>query len=190
MLSELIRKNRSYRRYYEDQKVSRDTLLELVDMARLSATGGNAQPLRFFIAYQEDVVEKIHPTLTWAAYLKEWHGPEKGERPPAYIIILKDKNVPMAAGVDHGIAAQSITLGAVEKGLGCCILASVQRKKLAEVLNIPDKYEILFVISIGKPREQVVIEEIEPGEDIKYWRDENQVHHVPKRKLKDIVING
>ncbi|MGI6091678.1 MAG: nitroreductase family protein [Negativicutes bacterium] len=190
MISELIKKNRSYRRYYEDEKISNETLLELVDNARLSPTGGNTQPLRYFLAYDEDTVEKIHPTLAWAGYLKEWPGPDKGERPPAYIIILKDKDIPMVAGVDHGIAAQSILLGAVEKGLGGCILASVQRQKLADALRIADKYEILFVLSIGKPKETVVIDEVELDQDIKYWRDEAQVHHVPKRKLKDIVING
>lgn len=189
MINELIKKNRSYRRYYEEEKISKETLLSLVDYARLSPNGGNTQPLKYFIAWEDGVVEKIHPTLAWAGYLKEWPGPEKGEKPPAYIVILQDKDLKMVAGVDHGIAAQSILLGAVEKGLGGCILASIQRQKLAEALNIPDKYEILLVISIGKPKETVVIDEIEPGEDIKYWRDEQQVHHVPKRKLKDIVIN-
>lgn len=189
MISELIKKNRSYRRFYEDHKVSKETLLSLVDNARLSPTGGNTQPLRYFIAYDEAVVEKIYPTLAWAGYLKEWPGPDKGERPAAYIIILKDKNIPMVAGIDHGIAAQSILLGAVEQGLGGCILASVQRQKLVEALTIPDQYEVLLVLALGKPKETVVIDEIEPGEEIKYWRDGEQVHHVPKRKLKDIVIN-
>ncbi|MDD4600130.1 hypothetical protein SDC9_20952 [bioreactor metagenome] len=190
MISELIKKNRSYRRYYEEEKVSKETLISFVDNARLSPTGGNTQPLRYFIACEEAVVEKIHPTLAWAGYLKEWPGPDKGERPPAYIIILKDTTIPMVAGVDHGIAAQSILLGAVEKGLGGCILASIQRQKIAEVLEIADKYEVLFVVAIGKPKETVVIDEIEPGEDIKYWRDNQKVHHVPKRKLNDIIINS
>lgn len=189
MINELVKRNRSYRRYYEDESVPREVLIELVDNARLSASGGNTQPLKYFIANEKDVVEKIHPTLIWAGYLKEWPGPDKGERPPAYIVVLKDKETNMVAGIDHGIAVQSILLGAVEKGLGGCILASIQRPKLQEVLDISDQYEILLVVSIGKPKEKVVMDEIEPGEDIKYWRDDQQVHHVPKRKIKDVIVN-
>lgn len=189
MISELIKKSRSYRRYYEDHKVSKETLLGLVDNARLSPSGGNTQPLRYFIACDEATVEKIHPTLAWAGYLKEWPGPEKGERPSAFIVVLKDKDIPHVAGADHGIAAQSILLSAVEQGLGGCIINNVQRPKLVEALNIPDQYEVIFVIAIGKPKETIVLDEVEQGGDIKYWREENQVHHVPKRKLKDIVIN-
>lgn len=95
----------------------------------------------------------------------------------------------MVAGVDHGIAAQTILLGAVEIGLGGCILGNIQRSKLQESLDIPEQYEILLVVALGKPKEVVIIEEIEEEGDIKYWRDEKQVHHVPKRKLENIVLN-
>ena len=188
MFKELITKNRSYRRFFEEEIVSKETLLDLVDNARLSASGANMQPLKYFISFEKEVNEKIFPTLGWAGYLKDWDGPESGERPSAYIIILQDKNIKMAAGVDHGIAAQSILLGAVDKGLGGCILGNIQRSKLMKNINIPADYEILLVIALGKAKEVVVIEEIDEGEDVLYWRDENQVHHVPKRKLADIVL--
>lgn len=188
MFKDLIAKNRSYRRFFEEERVSKETLLSLVDYARLSASGANKQTLRYIISVEKEVNEKIYPTLGWAAYLTDWEGPEPGERPSAYIIILQNKNDKMVAGVDHGIAAQSILLGAVEKGLGGCLLGNIQRSKLQDNLNIPEEYEILFVVALGKPKEVVVIEEIDEGEDIRYWRDENQVHHVPKRKLTDIVL--
>jgi nitroreductase len=95
----------------------------------------------------------------------------------------------MVGGVDQGIAAQTIMLAATERGLGGCIMSNVQRTRLKQALNIPEKYDILLVLAIGKPKETVVIEEISDGEDIKYWRDPAAVHHVPKRKLADVVIN-
>lgn len=189
MLKELVLKSRSYRRFYEDIAVSQETLLELVDLGRLSPTGGNKQPLKFIISWEKEKNELIYPTLAWAGYFTDWAGPEAGERPAAYIIILEDKDINMnVPKVDFGIAAQSIMLGAAEKGLGGCMIYMVQRQKLREVLHIPEKYEILLVLALGKPKEEVVIEEIDEGADIKYWRDENRVHHVPKRKLQDVVL--
>lgn len=188
MISELIKKNRTYRRFCEDVPLDKKTLENLVDLARLSGSGGNLQPLKYIISWEEEKNSKIFPYLLWAAYLKDWQGPEKGERPTGYIIILGDTEINKSFGIDHGIACQSILLGAVEKGLGGCIIGNIQREKLRKELNIPDQYEILHIIALGKPKEEVVIEALEPGGDVKYWRDENKVHHVPKRGLKDIVI--
>lgn len=188
MFKKMIEKNRSYRRFYEDETITQETLLSLVDYARLSASGANKQALRYVIACEKEVNARIYSTLAWAGYLTDWSGPVEGERPTGYIIILQDKNNKMVGGIDHGIAAQSILLGAVEIGLGGCIIASIKREELGTVLSIPEQYEILLVIALGKPKEVVVIEEINMDGDVKYWRDEKQVHHVPKLKLTDIVL--
>jgi len=188
MLKDLILKNRSYRRFYEDYKISKDDLKELVDLARLSASGRNLQPLKYYLSADEETNGKIFSTLAWAGYLKEWAGPEEGERPSGYIIILGDTRLTKNYFCDHGIASQSILLGAVEKGLGGCIFASVQREKLKNLLQIEEYFEVLLVLAIGKPKEEVVIEDVK-NDDIKYYRDENQVHHVPKRELDHIIIN-
>lgn len=190
MFKDLIFKNRSYRRFYEDENINNSFLSELVNLARLSASGANKQPLKYIISTNRDINEKIFSCLAWAAYLKDWNGPEKGERPNAYIIILGDKEISTSFGCDHGIAAQSILLGAVEKGYGGCIIGSIKKEDLSRLLMIPDKYEILLVIALGKPKEKVIIEEISSDGDIKYYRDENGIHHVPKRKLEDIIIKN
>ena len=189
MFKNLIAKNRSYRRFHGDVNITKETLLTLVDYARLSASGANKQPLRYIVSCEKKVNDTIYPTLGWAGYLQDWSGPEEGERPSAYIIMLQDKDNKMIGGADHGIAAQSILLGAVDCSLGGCIIGNIKREALSAALAIPDQYEILLVIAIGKPKEEVVINEINAGEDIKYWRDESQVHHVPKYKLADLVLN-
>lgn len=188
MFKNLIANNRSYRRFDEAEMITEETLLSLVDFARLSASGGNKQTLRYVIACEKEINATIYSTVGWAGYLTDWSGPIEGERPTGYVIILQDKSNKMVGGVDHGIAAQSILLGAVEIGLGGCIIATVKRDELAKNLQIPEQYEILLVIALGKPKEVVVVEEMNVGGDVKYWRDENQVHHVPKLKLKDIVV--
>ena len=189
MLNELIKKNRSYRRYDSSHFVSVETIKSLVNNARLSPSAANLQPLRYVIVNSKIKTEKLFESLKWAAYLKEWRGPSPDERPNSYIIILGDKQFAKYHSVDAGIAAQSILLSAVEIGLGGCIFASGDKERIRKEFEISDDYEFLLVIAIGKPKEEVVLTEIEEGADIKYWRDESSVHYVPKRKLDDIIFN-
>jgi nitroreductase len=188
MIRDLVVKNRSYRRFYEESSVEHGTLKELVDLARHSASAANLQPLRYILSCDPERNALIFSHLAWAAYLKDWSGPAEGERPAAYIVILGDKGICGSFGCDHGIAAQSIMLGASEKGLGGCIIGAIQRQGLHKALELSPNYEILLVLAIGKPRETVVIEPLGTDGDVKYWRDPNGIHHVPKRSLNDIIL--
>jgi nitroreductase len=188
MFKDLVMRNRSYRRFYEAEAVSMDTLRDLVDLARHSAAAANLQPLKYFLAGDPEQNARIFPHLAWAGYLKDWKGPGPGERPAAYIIILGDTTIAKDFGCDHGIAAQTILLGAVEKGLGGCMIGSVQRVELRESLKIPEIYKILLVLAIGRPKERVVIDPVGEDGDIRYWRDGEGVHHVPKRALEKIIL--
>jgi len=187
-LHDLILKNRSYRRFHQDHEIDIDTLKELVNLARLSPSGGNLQPLKYILSNQTQKNGLIFACLSWAGYLKDWPGPEEGEKPSAHIIILGDNTIKSGLKNDQGIAAQSILLGAVDKGLGGCIIGSIKRELLREMLNIDPMLEILLVIALGKPKEQVVIEKMNQDDNIKYWRDENGIHHVPKRNLDDLIV--
>lgn len=188
MLKDLVLMNRSYRRFHQEVAIERETLRELVDLARLSASALNLQPLKYILSCDPQTNAKIFPHLGWAGYLKDWPGPSEGERPSAYIIILGDTDISRSFGCDHGIAAQSILLGATEIGLGGCMIATVNRQELSKAIGIPPRYEILLVIALGKPKEKVVIEPVGIDGNIKYWRDSRGVHHVPKRALDEIII--
>lgn len=188
MIADLIKANRSCRRFAEDHPVDLHTLEALVDLARLSASGANLQPLKYILSCEPALNALIFKCLGWAAYLKDWAGPQPGERPAAYIVILGDGNISKDFGVDHGIAAQSILLGAREKGLAGCMLGSINRKDLRSRLYIPAHLRVLLVLAIGQPREKIVIETVGPDGNIRYWRDDRAVHHVPKRSLPQIII--
>lgn len=188
MIRDLILKNRSYRRFYQEIPIELETLRELVDLARLSASASNLQPLKYILSCNPQKNANVFPYLSWAGYLKEWAGPPEGERPSAYIIVLGDTQISRYFGSDQGIAAQSILLGATEKGLGGCIIGSIDREGLKKDLEIPAHYEILLVLALGKPKETAIIETVGPNGDIKYWRDKEEKHHVPKRKLDDIIV--
>jgi nitroreductase len=188
MLRDLVLKNRSYRRFYENEAIDRQTLIELVDLGRLSPSGMNRQPLKYILSHDRETNAEIFRQLIWARHLPDWPGPEEGERPAAYIIILGDTTIRRDVGCDHGIAAQSILLGAVERGLGGCMLGSIQRNELRAALAIPEQYDILLVIALGRPKEKVVLDPLGPDGDIRYWREEDGTHHVPKRALEDVIL--
>ncbi len=188
MIHDLIVKNRSCRRFEQHVPIQRQRLEELVDLARLSPSAANLQPLKYILSCEAEMNARIFPHLAWAGYLKDWPGPDEGQRPAGYIIVLGDTEITSSFGCDHGIAAQSILLGAVEKGLAGCIIGLIKRKTLQEALTIPTRYEILVVIALGKPAEKIVLDDLAPEGDIKYWRDDQDVHHVPKRRLDSIII--
>ncbi len=188
MLSELVKENRSCRRFYQDHPVAPETLKEFVDLARMSASGANLQPLKYVLSCDPQKNAEIFSCLTWAGYLKDWPGPEEGERPAAYIVVLDDTSISESAGCDHGIASQTILLGARGKGLAGCMLGSIDRNKLRDSLNIHSQLKILLVLAIGKPKEEVVLETVGSDNSVRYWRDNEGVHHVPKRKLEDIIV--
>jgi nitroreductase len=188
MLRELVLRNRSYRRFEQEVAVDLETLRALVDLARLSASAANRQPLKYILSCDPDANARIFPHTRWAGYLKDWGGPEEGERPTAYVVILGDTEISKSFDCDYGIAAQSIMLGATERGLGGCMLGALDREGLRRTLDIPERYEILLALALGKPKEAVVIEDVGPDGDIKYYRDDAGVHHVPKRSLDELIL--
>jgi nitroreductase len=187
-LLEMVMKNRAYRRFDETRAISKQDILDILECARRVASGANLQPLRYHISYTEEENAAVFGTLKWAAYLEDWEGPEEGERPTAYITILRDTEVKNStAFTDAGIALQTILLAAVEKGYGGCNLAAIDTEALRKIISVDDRYEIMFVTALGVPVEEVVLEELKPGGDIKYYR-RGKVHYVPKRRLEDILL--
>ena len=188
MIRDLIVKNRSYRRFRQDRPIQRNTLRELAELATLSASAANLQPLKYVLSCKPERNAAIYPHLAWAGYLTDWAGPAEGERPAAYIIILGDTAIARSFGCDHGIAAQSILLGSADKGIGGCMIGSIQREALAGTLGIPPQFEILLVLALGYPAETVVLEPVGDDGSIEYYRDDHDVHHVPKRPVDDVII--
>ena len=187
-VEELIVRNRSYRRYDQAKAVSMETLRDLVDIARRTPSAANRQPLKYVLVADGAGCARLFPHLAWAGALKDWPGPAQGERPAAYVVILCDTEIAKDPGCDHGIAAQSMLVAAVERGLGGCMLGAIDRKGIREDFGIPGRYEILLVVSLGVPAETCVLENADPGGDVTYYRDAESVHHVPKRRLDEVIL--
>ena len=189
MILDLISKSRSYRRFDHNRAISRAELEALIEAARLSPSAANLQNLRFFISWEDSTNNAIFPHLKWAGYLKYWDGPAPAEQPSAYILMLSPDHCSKYHLIDTGIAAQSILLKATEMELGGCMIASMDKEAIKDALQIPEEYEICLLIAIGKPAETVVMDPVIDPDDIEYYRDANDVHHVPKRGLDELIIN-
>lgn len=187
MLEDLVERNRSYRRFDANNPIPEKVLIELVELARKCPSGKNNQVLKYVVTAEKSTCDKIFPLLQWAGLLKEWSGPTEMERPTAYIIVVKDGNIGLNHYCDDGLAIQTMLLGAVEKGFGGCILGAFNKDKLSKVLQLSNQLEPLYVIALGKPAETVVLTDVVDN-DTKYYRDKEDVHHVPKRSLHEIII--
>ncbi len=189
MLKDLVMKNRSYRGYDESYAIDRETLLELIDLTRYTAASANLQPLKYYATADKATVDQIQPLTKWAGALPELNLPYPGTRPTAFIVICQDNDISSSIGMlkDVGIAAQTITLAAAEKGLGCCMIGSFDLAKLKTLLNLKETIDPKLVIALGKPNEKIVLTEAQDN-NTTYYRDAEGTHYVPKRNLKDILL--
>lgn len=191
MLKDLLEKNRSYRGYDETRKITEEELRELVACTRLCPATANVQPLKYFLAWEPEVVKKIQPLTKWAGALPQLHLPEEGKCPSGFIVICQDTRISenlTAYLRDVGITAQTMLLAAVEKGLGGCMIGSFRKEELKTVLELPEYLEPMLVLAVGAPDEEIVLEDA--CGTITYYRDEKGVHHVPKRTMEELVISG
>lgn len=186
--SGLVLSNRSYRRFDSSKEISSDTLLDLINLARNTPSAANKQLIRYKITNDTFLNEKVFSCLKWAGYLADWDGPVENERPTAYITLLAPKSSPNATATDEGIVCQTILLGARTLGLGGCILGNIDREHLSSYLDIPDEYCIKLVIALGAPVEHVILKDIDSTDCIKYYREDDGTHVVPKIKLEDVVL--
>lgn len=185
---ELTLKNRSYRRFHQEVSVDTQTLRELVDLARISQSPWNQQAVRFLLCNNPAMNAEIFKRLVWASRMPEWGRPAEGERPAAYIIVVADKERGKIFNYDHVVAGISILLGAVERGLGGCLIGAFSQKKMHATLKLSDRYMPLLAIALGKPNETIVLDPVGPDGNTAYWNDEQGIHHVPKRALDDLIL--
>lgn len=182
--------NRSYRKFDESHAIDTQTLLDLIDTARLCPASVNIQPLKFVYCNDKARNDLIFPQLAWARLLKDFSGPAEGERPTAYIIVCTDKaigpNIERFT-MDVGIVSQTILLAAVEKGLGGCMIGNFNKQTLAEAAGLPENLDPSLVLALGKPNEEIVLKELPKGGNTNYYR-EGGVHYVPKRTLEEIAV--
>lgn len=188
LLSKLLKSDRSVRRFDQSRKIDRATLADLVELTRFCSSGRNLQPLRYRIVADSEECARMFPALAWAGYYKDWDGPAEGERPVAYLVQCLDTELAANCLCDDGLQLHAITLGATAKGISGCIIKAFNKSVLSEALALDKRYEPRYVLALGYAAETVRLIDMQPGDDFKYYRDENSVHYVPKRPLSELII--
>jgi nitroreductase len=185
-LEEAIHKRRTIRRFKQDP-IPSEIMKKLIDYARIAPAGSNIQSVEYILVESPDMREKMFPLVRWASSLpKEERTPESGREPTAYIVVIVNTDIKKSYyDYDIGAAVENILLGAVSFGIGCCWMGNINGAKIRQLLEIPEKYEIKHVISLGYPDETSKIEPFEGS--FKYWKEGNEMH-VPKRNLDDIIF--
>ncbi len=188
MIENLLKRNRSIRRFEQSPKPSVNELEKWVANLRFTASARNAQPLKYMIITEQELCHRLCAQVGWAGYLKDWSGPQRDEEPTAYIIQLLDKTLSPKARFDEGLQLEALTLQACEAGFGSCIILAFAQKEVKDLLSLGADFEVLSIVAIGSPKEEVVITDLEEGSNsIAYYRDEDGRHYVPKRKAEALI---
>ncbi len=190
-IKSLVLKNRSYRKFDMSKPITREMLLDFIDTARFTPASVNVQPIVYKLSYEPELNAKIRPHTFWAKMLKDYNGPDEAHNPTAYIAICTDNKLapnPERYDRDIGIVAQTIMLAAVEKGFGGCMIGNFSKASVCKIMGISEDYNLRLLLALGAPDEEIILETLEKDAPYMYYRDENNVHHVPKRKLEDLII--
>ena len=180
---ELILKRRTIRKF-EQKAIEKDSIIKMINAARLAPSGANLQPLKFIAVTSPEMCDKVFPLTKYAGYLKDG-GPKEGEKPMAYIVVLVDEKIRKdGAGEDAGAAIENMILTALDDGIAACWVANVSREELRKVLEIDDYLAINSVVALGYPMQES--QEAEFDGDVKYYLDETGKLHVPKRSMEEI----
>lgn len=185
-IMEIIKGRRSIRKF-KQRRVNRKILDDLVEGARLAPSAANVQPLRYIIVDDPSYADDVFESLTWAGYLSPEGTPKEGEKPTAYIVVLETGKGGSNTHRDAGAAIQNILLGAWSYGVASCWIGAIDREDLANTLDLPKDIKINAVVALGYPDEEAKVVDVAKNGSIKYYKDEDWVTHVPKRKLEDIL---
>lgn len=176
-----IKTRRSIRKF-KQKPIPKSVLTKILESGRLAPSAGNLQPCEFIVVNEAKAKEDLFPALKWAFYIAPKGNPKKEDRPFTYIVTIVDIDKSASWGlIDATIAMESMTLAAWSFGVASCWLGAIDKDKIRQLLVIPKHYNVEFVLALGYPAEKSVVEKYKG--DVKYWKDEKGVLHVPKRSL-------
>jgi nitroreductase len=184
-LNESIFLQRRSIRRFQQKEIPESFLRKCVNGARLAPSGKNLQPIEYIIVTDQRLRNQLFSHLHWAGYLGSTWNPDEDEQPMAYIVLIVEKQDNSLVKYDVGISFAYLVLYAETKNIGSCILQNIDHQEIKQLLHIPDSHSIEGVVALGYKKEHPIVETNENTS--KYWLDEKNVLHVPKRPLNAII---
>ena len=187
MISELLKKARTYRRFDRSKLITDADLSGILESVRYTASAGNLQRIRYIIVSSVKAPE-CFSHIALGGYLPLDKKPDISVAPTAYIVMLAamdEHDVNLA--IDIGIAAEAIVLSAAERGIGACMIRNFDKEYFGS-LSSDKKLIPALVIALGYPSENVKIQDVSFGNSLKYYKDEFDINIVPKIVLDDLIV--
>lgn len=142
-----IRERRSVRSYKEDE-IPEETLMKVLEAARLAPSARNRQSWKFVITRDKKLREELAHAAREQMFVSK--------APVVIAAVALDPEYVMgcevpAYAVDLAIAVDHMTLQAVELGLGTCWIGAFSQGQVKKILKIPDRYKVVALLPIGYP---------------------------------------
>lgn len=186
-VKEALQKRRTVR-LFEQKNVPDSDLAEMIDCARVTSCASNLQQLRYIIIRDTKLLKDIFPLTAWANLVRPSRTPVWGiSAPRCFIAVIASASANQVIHADAGAAIQSMQTMAWSRGLGCCWLGSIQREQIKILLELPDDKQVLYLVAVGYPAEKPVAEDVQEGQSIFYYLDDQQRLHVPKIRPEDVA---
>lgn len=184
---ETLASRRTYRRFAQTP-VPQDVVDDMIEAVRLSSCGANRQAVRLVIVNKPDDVARVQPLVKWAAYLPPEQGtPKADEQPTLFVAVVLDTSISGDLATDAGIALANLTLAAWDKGVGSCIMGSINRPKLTQMLGLSETEKLHVMVALGYPTHAARAVPMTEQTGVKYYLDENRDYCVPKRSKEEIA---
>ena len=146
-VKEAIEKRRAYRSL-KPVKITKDLIYDLAKCAQITASCFNNQPWRYIFVYDPEMLKKMHEVLssgnTWAhkaSMIIVAIGKKDDD------CVIKDR---IYYRFDIGMATEAMILRATELGLVAHPIAGYSPKKTREILEIPEDYDVITLVIVGK----------------------------------------
>lgn len=146
---EVVRARRSYRNTFEDTKIPREDLKEIMEAGIMAPSGCNLQTCQFIAVDEPKLVSQ----------LAEIYGKDWAKTAPAAILILT-KETMSPSGVsyhihDYSAAAENMLLAIADKGYASVWIEGQIRgeaaKKMGDLLGVPQDMTVAIYMPVGIP---------------------------------------
>ncbi|MGB7290883.1 MAG: nitroreductase family protein [Thermodesulfobacteriota bacterium] len=142
---ECIRKRRDIRSFIY-KEVPEDVIMKIVEAGRLAPSAMNLQPWDFIIIKDNQTIGALGPICTSGRFVVD----------ASFAVVVVTDPSNKWHEIDGARAVQNMALAGWNEGVGCCWIGAINRERVKEMLNIPQKLHVLTILPFGYPEQFTV----------------------------------